>query len=369
MKIKLKIIVLGLVSLFLASCSNDNTESSSSSAQAPESIKKYKWIMVTTWPKNFPGVGMAPENFSKMVDEMSNGRLKIKVYGSGELIPAFGVFDAVSQGTYQAGHGASYYWTGKVKSSQFFTAVPFGLTAQEMNGWIHHGGGKELWEEAYEPFNLIPFAGGNTGVQMAGWFKKEINSLEDIEGTKMRIPGVAGEVFTRAGGETVQLAGSDIFLALQQGVVDAAEWIGPYNDLTFGFHQVADFYYYPGWHEPGATLEIIINKDAYMDLPDDLKAIVKYATRAVNQDMLDEYTANSYRALEELIEKHDIELRSLPEDVLIELRKISEDYMKEFIKGDDMATKIYNSYSKYREEVINYHRISEKAYIEARELD
>ena len=367
MKIKLRIIVLGLVSLFLASCSNDSAEQSTS--EVPENNKTYKWIMVTTWPKNFPGVGMAPENFSKMVDEMSNGRLKIKVYGSGELVPAFGVFDAVSQGTYQAGHGASYYWTGKVKSSQFFTAVPFGLTAQEMNGWIHYGGGKELWEEAYEPFNLIPFAGGNTGVQMAGWFKKEINSLEDIEGTKMRIPGVAGEVFTRAGGETVQLAGSDIFLALQQGVVDAAEWIGPYNDLTFGFHQVADFYYYPGWHEPGATLEIIINKDAYIELPSDLRAIVKHAARAVNQDMLDEYTANSYRALEELVEKHDIELRRLPEDVLIELRKISEDYMQEFIKGDEMATKIYNSYSKYREEVVNYHRISEKAYIEARELE
>ena len=367
MKIKLRIIVLGLVSLFLASCSNDSAEQSTS--EVPENNKTYKWIMVTTWPKNFPGVGMAPENFSKMVNEMSNGRLKIKVYGSGELVPAFGVFDAVSQGTYQAGHGASYYWTGKVKSSQFFTAVPFGLTAQEMNGWIHYGGGKELWEEAYEPFNLIPFAGGNTGVQMAGWFKKEINSLEDIEGTKMRIPGVAGEVFTRAGGETVQLAGSDIFLALQQGVVDAAEWIGPYNDLTFGFHQVADFYYYPGWHEPGATLEIIINKDAYIELPSDLRAIVKYAARAVNQDMLDEYTANSYRALEELVEKHDIELRRLPEDVLIELRKISEDYMQEFIKGDEMATKIYNSYSKYREEVVNYHRISEKAYIEARELE
>ena len=201
--------------------------------------KSYKWNMVTTWPKNFPGLGMAGENFSQYVDEMSCGQMKIKVYGAGELVPAMGVFDAVSQGNVQLGHGASYYWTGKVKSSQFFTAIPFGLTAQEMNGWLHYGGGLELWQEAYQPFNLVPLAGGNTGVQMAGWFNKEINSMEDLKGIKMRIPGLAGEIFTRAGGETVQLPGNEIFLALQQGVVDAAEWVGPYNDLTFGFHQVA----------------------------------------------------------------------------------------------------------------------------------
>jgi len=367
MKIKSKIVISFFLGLSLLSCSNNNN--SPSSPEAIENKTTYKWIMVTTWPKNFPGLGMAPENFSRIVKEMSNGRLEIKVYGSGEMIPAFGVFDAVSQGTYQLGHGASYYWTGKVKSSQFFTAVPFGLTAQEMNGWLHYGGGQDLWEEAYAPFNLIPLAGGNTGVQMAGWFKKEINSLEDIKGTKMRIPGLAGQIFTRAGGETVQLAGSDIFLALQQGVVDAAEWVGPYNDLTFGFHQVADYYYYPGWHEPGSTLEIIINKDAFMGLPDDLKAIVKYAARAINQDMLDEYTANSNRALVELVEKHNIELRKLPDDVLLELKRISDELMQEFIEGDEMATKIYKSYSSYKKGVINYHRISEKAYIEAREIE
>ena len=289
----MKKIILCLVSLLVLYGCN-KIQDSKDVDPVVDKEKVYKWNMVTTWPKNFPGLGMAAENLSQYVKEMSNGRLIIKVYGAGELVPAMGVFDAVSQGNVELGHGASYYWTGKVKSSQFFTAVPFGLTAQEMNGWLHHGGGLELWEEAYEPFNLVPLAGGNTGVQMAGWFNKEINSIEDIKGIKMRIPGLAGEVFTRLGAETVQLAGNEIFLSLQQGVIDAAEWVGPYNDLTFGFHQVAKYYYYPGWHEPGSTLEIIVNKDALESLPDDLRAMIKYASRAVNQDMFDEDKIQKY---------------------------------------------------------------------------
>ena len=364
----MKKIIFCIVSLLVLYGCN-KTQDSKDVDPVIDKEKVYKWNMVTTWPKNFPGLGMAAENLSQYVKEMSNGRLIIKVYGAGELVPAMGVFDAVSQGNVELGHGASYYWTGKVKSSQFFTAVPFGLTAQEMNGWLHHGGGLELWEEAYEPFNLVPLAGGNTGVQMAGWFNKEINSIEDIKGIKMRIPGLAGEVFTRLGAETVQLAGNEIFLSLQQGVIDAAEWVGPYNDLTFGFHQVAKYYYYPGWHEPGSTLEIIVNKDALESLPDDLRAMMKYASRAVNQEMLDEYTARNNNALIELVEKHGVSLRKLPNDVLRELKKVSDEVMKEFVAKDDMARKVYDSYSNFKEDVVNYHNISEKAYIEARDID
>ena len=363
-----KLFVTTFLSAILISCSNEQISKNEGTCFS-NGTSTYQWTMVTTWPKNFPGLGLAPENFSKYIEEMTCGRMKIKVYGAGEFVPAMGVFDAVSQGNVQLGHGASYYWTGKVKSSQFFTAVPFGLTAQEMNGWLHYGGGLELWQEAYEPFNLIPLAGGNTGVQMAGWFKKEINSLDDLKGLKMRIPGLAGEIFTRAGAETVTLPGNEIFLSLQQGVVDAAEWVGPYNDLTFGFHQVADYYYYPGWHEPGSTLEIIINKDAYDSLPEDLKAIIKYAARASNQEMLDEYTARNNKALNELIEKHNIELKKIPDTVLVELRRITDEVMEDFIADDEMAQKVYKSYIEYKEQVINYHRISEKAYIDTRELD
>ena len=363
-----KLLVTTFLSLTLISCTNEQVSVEEGSCFS-NGTSTYQWTMVTTWPKNFPGLGLAPENFSKYIEEMTCGRMKIKVYGAGEFVPAMGVFDAVSQGNVQLGHGASYYWTGKVKSSQFFTAVPFGLTAQEMNGWLHYGGGLELWQEAYEPFNLIPLAGGNTGVQMAGWFKKEINSLDDLKGLKMRIPGLAGEIFTRAGAETVTLPGNEIFLSLQQGVVDAAEWVGPYNDLTFGFHQVADYYYYPGWHEPGSTLEIIINKDAYESLPEDLKAIIKYAAKASNQEMLDEYTARNNKALNELIEKHNIELKKIPDTVLVELRRITDEVMEDFIADDVMAQKVYKSYKEFKDQVINYHRISEKAYIDTRELD
>ena len=363
----MKKIIFCIVSLLVLYGCN-KTQDSKDVDPVIDKEKVYKWNMVTTWPKNFPGLGMAAENLSQYVKEMSNGRLIIKVYGAGELVPAMGVFDAVSLGNVELGHGASYYWTGKVKSSQFFTAVPFGLTAQEMNGWLHHGGGLELWKEAYEPFNLVPLAGGNTGVQMAGWFNKEINSIEDIKGIKMRIPGLAGEVFTRLGAETVQLAGNEIFLSLQQGVIDAAEWVGPYNDLTFGFHQVAKYYYYPGWHEPGSTLEIIVNKDALESLPDDLRAMMKYASRAVNQEMLDEYTARNNNALIELVEKHGVKLRKLPNDVLRELKKVSDEVMKEFVAKDDMARKVYDSYSNFKEDVVNYHNISEKAYIDARDI-
>ena len=363
-----KLLVTTFLSLTLISCTNEQVSVEEGSCFS-NGTSTYQWTMVTTWPKNFPGLGLAPENFSKYIEEMTCGRMKIKVYGAGEFVPAMGVFDAVSQGNVQLGHGASYYWTGKVKSSQFFTAVPFGLTAQEMNGWLHYGGGLELWQEAYEPFNLIPLAGGNTGVQMAGWFKKEINSLDDLKGLKMRIPGLAGEIFTRAVAETVTLPGNEIFLSLQQGVVDAAEWVGPYNDLTFGFHQVADYYYYPGWHEPGSTLEIIINKDAYESLPEDLKAIIKYAAKASNQEMLDEYTARNNKALNELIEKHNIELKKIPDTVLVELRRITDEVMEDFIADDVMAQKVYKSYKEFKDQVINYHRISEKAYIDTRELD
>ena len=248
----------------------------------------YQWKMITTWPKNFPGLGMAAENFAELVKVMSDGRLTVHVYGAGEIVPAMEVFDAVSQGVVDAGHGAAYYWKGKVPSSVFFTSVPFGLNAQEMNGWLHYGGGLELWQEAYAPHNLVPMAGGSTGVQMAGWFNKEINSIKDLKGLKMRIPGLAGEVFAAAGGTAVTIPGGELYTSMQTGVIDALEWVGPYNDQVLGFHEVAKYYYYPGWHEPGSILEFVVNKGSLEALPEDLQAIVRTASRAANQDMLDE---------------------------------------------------------------------------------
>ena len=266
------------------------------------------------------------------------------------------------------GHGAAYYWTGKSKATSLFTAVPFGLNAQEMNGWLHYGGGLELWRELYAPFNLVPFAGGSTGVQMAGWFNREINSMEDIKGLKMRIPGLGGDVISRAGGVAVTIPGGELYTSMQTGVIDATEWVGPYNDLAFGFHQVAKYYYYPGWHEPGPILEFIINKDAYATLPADLQAIVEGATRAVNQDMLDEYTARNNRALVELVETHGVDVRKLPDDVLIELRRLSAEVLEEVSQDSEIAGRITESVMAFRKQAMDYHAISEEAFYDARKV-
>ncbi|MDG1944374.1 MAG: TRAP transporter substrate-binding protein DctP [Halioglobus sp.] len=339
---------------------------SSNHAAVGATGEHYQWKMITTWPKNFPGLGFAAENFSRAVEEMSNGRLTVHVYGAGEIVPALEVFDAVSQGVVDAGHGAAYYWKGKVPASVFFTSVPFGLNAQEMNGWLHYGGGLELWQEAYAPYNLVPMAGGSTGVQMAGWFNREINSIEDLKGLKMRIPGLAGEVFAAAGGTAVTIAGGELYTSMQTGVIDALEWVGPYNDKSLGFHEVAKYYYYPGWHEPGSILEFIVNKDSLEALPTDLQAIVKYASRAISQDMLDEYTARNNAALESLIEE-GVKLRRLPDDVLLALWQGSQVVMQKLVASDPMAAKVYESYRKFYKGARNYHHISEQAYINSRD--
>ena len=327
----------------------------------------FQWKMITTWPKNFPGLGFAAENFARSVEEMSNGRLTVHVYGAGEIVPALGVFEAVSEGIVDAGHGAAYYWKGKVPASVFFTAVPFGLTAQETNGWLHYGGGLELWQEAYAPYNLVPMAGGSTGVQMAGWFNKEINSIADLRGLKMRIPGLAGEVFAAAGGTAVTIPGGELYTSMQTGVIDAVEWVGPYNDKSLGFHQVAKYYYYPGWHEPGSILEFVVNKDSLEALPKDLQAIVRFASRAANQDMLDEYTARNNAALQSLVDEHGVQLRRLPDDVLLALWHGAQVVMQELVGSDPMAAKVYASYSDFYKGVRNYHHISEQAYLNARD--
>ncbi len=327
-----------------------------------------QWKLVQTWPKNLPGLGAGPEYFAQRVNELSNGRLQVRVYGAGEIVPAFEVFDAVSGGVAEMGHGAAYYWKGKMPASVFFATVPFGLTAKEINGWLHFGGGLELWREVYAPFGVLPLAGGNSGTQMAGWFNREINSLEDIRGLKMRIPGLAGEVFSAIGGTSVRIPGGEIYTSMQTGVIDATEWVGPYNDLALGLHEVADYYYYPGWHEPGPTLEFIVNREAFEALPKDLQAIVTTAARAANENMLDEFTARNNAALRELIDRHGVQLRKLPDDVLQALAQETERVMQELIASDPMARKVYESYKAYRDGVKSYHSIAEHAFLNARAM-
>ena len=349
----------------LATCAQDDQTVSSIE---PEEEAVYEWKMITSWPKNLPALGTSPEYFAEIVEKMSNGRMKIRVYGANELVGGLEVFDAVSQGVAEIGHSGAYYWQGKIPGTPFFSSIPFGMTSYEQDAWLRYGGGNELWRELYAPFNLIPVRGGNSGVQMFGWFNKEINSLEDLQGLTMRIPSLGGEVFRRAGGVPVTMQVSEVFTALQTGALDATEFVSPYNDLAAGYHTVADYYYYPGWHEPGSTLETIFNKERFESLPIDLQEILMAGTEIMNQLLLDELMARNNEALRVLVEEHGVQLRKLPDDVLTELHRISEEVVAEMALVDEQTTRVFESWRDFRDNVINYNRIAEEAFIEARNL-
>ncbi len=348
----------------LAGCSSEPKDCATSESQS--SGKTIEWTMITTWPKNFQGLGEGAEHLAQLINQMSGGRMKVTVLGANDLVPAMQVFDTVASGTVQMGHGASYYWKGKLPVAPIFSAVPFGLNAQEMNGWLLKGGGLELWQELYQPLGLLPMPAGNTGVQMAGWFNKEINSLDDIQGLKMRIPGLGGEVFKRAGGTPELIPGAELFSALNRGRIDATEWVGPYNDLAFGLHQAAKYYYYPGWHEPGTTLEAIINLEAFNALPDDLKAIVKSACLIANSDMLANFTEKNNQALDTLVNEHKVQLKKLPQDVLDKFEALSHDVVKELADTSEFAQRVYDSYSNYKAQVYKWHKVSEQSFYDLR---
>ena len=337
-------------------------------AMAKEKQKTYRWKMVTTWPPHFPMLGESADKIAQWVDEMSDGRLKISVYGGGELVPAMGTFDAVSQGTVEMGHAASYYWAGKVPAAQFFAAVPFGFNAQSINAWILSGGGMELWEEVYSKFNIKPFLAGNTGVQMGGWFNKEINSMEDFKGLKMRIPGLGGQVLAKAGGSAILMAGGDIYTNLERGVIDATEWVGPFHDLKLGFYKAAKYYYYPGWHEFGTAFECMINKDAWNSLPDDLKAIVEAATYKSNIWMLSEFESKNNAALRELVDVHKVQLKEFPKPVIKALRKLSQEVLEEQAASDPAFKKVYDAFLAFQKNIYGWNKLSEEPYQKLKEL-
>jgi len=276
------------------------------------------------------------------------------------------VFDTVSRGTVEMGHGAAYYWKGKSEAAQFFTAIPFGMTAMEMNGWLYFGGGLELYRELYGQFSLVPFPAGNTGVQMGGWFNREINSINDLQGLVMRIPGFGGAVLERAGGTPVTLPGGEIFTSLQTGAIDATEWVGPYNDMVMGLQDAAKYYYYPGWQEPGPSLECIVNQDAWAKLPADLQGIVELACSALNDQMTAEFTARNAEYLAELEQDASVQIREFPAEVLAQLRTYSNELVAELIERDESAAKIFASFSAYKKKAQRWSQLSEQAYLNAR---
>ncbi len=324
--------------------------------------------LVTTWPKNFPGLGTSAERLAKRITAMTGGRLTVKVFAAGELVPAFEAFDAVSSGTAEMYHGAEYYWQGKSKAFNFFAAVPFGLTATEMSAWIHHAGGQALWDELAAGFNVKSFMTNNTGVQMGGWFNKEINSLEDYKGLKIRMPGLGGEVLRGLGATAVALPGGEIFPSLQSGAIDATEWVGPWNDLAFGFYKVAKFYYYPGFHEPGTTISAGINTDVWNSLSDEDKAIIEAATTAENDYGLAEFNARNGDALTTLINEHGVQLRKFPDEVLQEIGRVSGEVVRQVASEDPMTQKVFDSFLAFREKAMGWAKISDQAYWNARSL-
>ena len=325
---------------------------------------KFQWRMVTTWPVGLVTLHGAALRFAKYCDEMSAGRLKVQVFAAGELVPAFGSFDAVSQGTVDMAHSAAYYWAGKTPACQWFAAVPFGLSAQWMNAWFYEGGGIELWEEVYKPFNLVPRPCGNTGIQMAGWFKRKINTIADFKGLKMRIPGLGGKVVAKAGGTVVLLPGGDIFPALERGVIDATEWVGPEDDIKLGLHNAAKYNYYPGWHEPGTAEEAFFNRKSYDALPADLKAVVDRANQANNVAVLADYNVKNAKGLQELRTKFKdkVEVLPLSADVLKELKKLAEDTLEEEAAKDPLAKKVHEAFKKFKVLYNAWDKVSEDPY-------
>lgn len=348
--------------------STESSKSNSNGLATPAISKNLRQFrMATTWPKDFPGLGQMPNRFSQALYKMSDGQIDVKVYAAGELVGALESFDAASTGAADMYHGAEYYWQGKSKAFSFFTAVPLGMTAAEIMGWIDHGGGQALWDDLSANFNIKPFQAGNTGHQTGGWFKTEINSLEDFKGLKMRMPGLGGEVIRRLGGAAVQLSGGEIYQALQSGAIDATEWVGPWNDYAFGFYREAPNYYAPGFHEPGASLAVGINLGVWNSFTPSEQAMVSYACKSANDASLGEYTFENAKALDILKTEHNIFPRFFSDEIMTEIGRISEDVVKEFGNSDKRTQKVYESYLAARNQYRGWTEMSDGRYIRARQ--
>ncbi|NJN39789.1 MAG: ABC transporter substrate-binding protein [Gammaproteobacteria bacterium] len=328
--------------------------------------QKIKWRMVTTWTPALNVMQGSAQLLAKRVEKMSGGRFTIEVFPGGQLMKPLDCFAETGKGTVEAFMGASYYWGAREPALQWFCAVPFGLNPQGMASWLYHGDGLKLWEESYAAFGLVPRPGPSTGPQMAGWFRRKIDTVADLKGLKMRIPGLGGKVIEKAGGTVVLTPGGQIYGALERGIIDASEWVGPHDDLKLGLQNTAPYYYYPGWHEPGTTLEFSFNKKAYDALPGDLKQILDDAAAAVSVYGLTEYETANAIALARLRSeyKDKVELLQLPTPVLQGLRKLAAEVVKEESEKTPQAKRVYESFSKFQAQLGGWRRVSEGAYNE-----
>jgi len=326
--------------------------------------KVYRWKMAETWGPNFPIFGDASKNMVKMVKKMSNGRLNIRIDSSNRHKSPLGVFDFVRTGQYQMGHSASYYWKGKNFNALFFTTIPFGMTAPEQYAWFYHGGGMELMKKVYDQYGILSFPGGNSGNQMGGWFKKEINSIADLKGLKMRIPGFAGEVFAKVGAKPTNIPAGELYTALERNTIDALEWVGPSLDLRMGFHKIAP-YYYTGWHEPAGELQFMINEKAYNQLPEDLQAILTTAMKVAAYDMYIQSYHESAKNLATIQNDYpNVKMRSFPKSVIDAMKTANDSLLKEFAAKDPMTAEIIKSLQDYQSKVRAWTNLSDRAYLD-----
>ncbi len=331
-----------------------------------QGIKRLK--MVTTWPKNFPGLGTGAERLAKRIKTMSDGTLQVKVYAAGELVPAFQSFDAVSSGKAEMCHSVSYYWQGKSPAFNFFAAVPYGFTAMEHAAWMLWGDGLKLYTELCDNFGVVPFMRASSGVQMGGWYRKEMNTMDDFKGLKFRMPGLGGEVLRRLGATVVNLPGGEIFPALQAGTIDGTEWVGPWHDLAFGFYKVTKFYYWPGIHEPCTTGEVLVNKKVWSGLSKQQQEIIRVAVQAEATIEQAEFQYRSSDALEVLLNKHGVKLRKFSDEILKELGKASLEVVSEIGNKDPFTKKVYESFMTQRKKAIGWSKLGEQSYMNARSM-
>lgn len=314
------------------------------------------WRMVTTWPRNAPGVGVNAQRFADRVGVLSGGRLTIELSAAGELIPAFEALDAVQQGTADLSHSAPFFWLGKSEALNYFGSIPLGLLDSEIAAWLYFGGGMALWEETMSAFGIKPLFAGSSGISAGGWYRKEINDLEDLKGLKLRMAGLGGEVMRRLGATPVLTPPSEVFQAMSTGTVDAAELIGPWNDMAFGLFEVADYYYLPGFHEVGPTAEILINQGVWDTLSDDLQAIVETAAKATAIDYNADYRYHNATLLPTLVEKHGVALRAFPEPVNDAIGKTALEVLNELGDRDDLTRRIHASYMTFLRAADSYAR-------------
>ena len=320
-----------------------------------------RWRLASSFPKSLDTIFGAADVFARHVKAMSGGKFEVSVHAAGEIMPAFGVVDGVQQGSIELCHTAPYYFLGKDETFALGCAIPFGLNSRQMTAWMYEGNGLKLMREFYGKFNIINFPGGNTGSQMGGWYRKEIKSLADIKGMKMRIGGFGGKVLERIGGVPQNIPGGDIYPALEKGTIDSAEWVGPYDDLKLGFNKVAPFYYYPGWWEGGPELDFFINNKAFEALSPEYKAIVEAAAAAAHVDMQAKYDARNPAALKQLVGA-GTKLRAFPKDVMNAAFKASMEFYEELNSKNESWKKVYADYSKFRAEQNLWFRFTEASF-------